>query len=111
MSVPQSLTPNEFASRWLGTELADEVCLIDVRERIELEMASLPFAYWIPLAELPSRIGEIDASKTIVVICHSGIRSLRAAQFLMANGYEQVFNLLGGIDAWSQQVDPSVPRY
>jgi len=97
--------------QWLDT--GEPVVLLDVREPWELQMANLePLgALHIPLAQLPRRMNEVDANADIVVFCHHGGRSARAAQFLAANGYARVHNLEGGIDGWSREIDPAVPTY
>jgi rhodanese-related sulfurtransferase len=89
--------------------------LLDVREPWEVETAALrlpgvPFKH-IPLGRIPERLDELDRAQPIVCICHHGVRSLQVVAFLERQGYESVYNLAGGIDAWSTQVDPSVPRY
>lgn len=89
----------------------DAPLLLDVREPWELTLAALPQALNIPMAQLPDRLGELDRSREIVVMCHHGSRSLQVAVFLKHNGFESVFNLAGGIDAWSADVDPGVPLY
>ena len=89
--------------------------LLDVREPWEFELAAIrvPQAdtVLIPMGEVPARLAEIDPARTVVCICHHGMRSLRVAHFLQQQGCEDVINMHGGIDAWSQAVDPSVPRY
>ncbi|MFN2509507.1 MAG: molybdopterin-synthase adenylyltransferase MoeB [Chthoniobacterales bacterium] len=85
--------------------------LIDVREPHEYEIASIAGARLIPLGELPDRVQEIEADGEIVVHCHSGVRSAKAVQLLEKAGFGNVFNLAGGIDAWSEEIDPAVPRY
>ncbi len=85
--------------------------LLDVREPFEFEMARIKGADLIPLGELPARWRELDRSKEIFVLCHSGIRSERAAEFLRSAGFTKVANVAGGIDAWSEEIDPEVPRY
>jgi rhodanese-related sulfurtransferase len=85
--------------------------VVDVREKWELDTASIPQVLHIPMAEIPSRIGELDASQEIVVMCRSGGRSMQVAQFLARNGFRSVANLTGGILAWSRDVDPSVRAY
>lgn len=89
--------------------------LLDVRESWEVETAAIrlpgvPFKH-IPLSRIPERLKELDPSQPIVCVCHHGVRSLQVVAFLERNGFESVYNLAGGIDAWSVQVDPSVPRY
>jgi adenylyltransferase/sulfurtransferase len=94
-------------------ELAERrngVTLLDVRTREEHEIAHIEGARLIPLHELPDRLGELDTAERLVVFCHHGPRSLRATHLLRDMGYQAV-NLAGGIDAWSERVDPSVPRY
>ncbi len=85
--------------------------LLDVREPFEIELARIAGASLIPLGELPARWTELDRGKEIFVICHSGVRSDRAAEFLRSNGFPKVANVAGGIDAWSEEIDPTVPRY
>ena len=110
MTIPE-LSPKEFYNRWPQNEVGEEVQLLDVREVAELELASLPAAHHIPMGQIPQRLGELDSKKPIVVMCHGGARSLRVAQFLISQGFKEVFNLNGGIDAWSKQIDPKVPQY
>ena len=110
MSVPE-LTPTEFCERWPAREGETPVVLLDVREPAELEIASVPGALHIPMNQIPARIGELDRDKPLVVMCHAGGRSRRVAEFLLGNGFDNVFNLRGGIDAWSTEMDPQVPRY
>ncbi len=87
--------------------------LLDVREPEELAIASLPGAVHIPLGELAERIDELETGRDLewVVICHHGVRSAMATGFLAANGFSRASNLSGGIDRWSLEVDPGVPRY
>jgi sulfur-carrier protein adenylyltransferase/sulfurtransferase len=85
--------------------------LLDVREPFEFEMARIVGARLIPLGELPARWQELDREKEIFVFCHSGVRSERAAEFLRSAGFSKVANVAGGIDAWSEEIDPGVPRY
>jgi len=108
--IVEELSPRAFLERW-PEERRDEVQLLDVRETQELALASLPRAAHISMQQIPARLDELDATRPIVVMCHSGQRSRYVAAFLLANRFEQVFNLTGGIDAWSTQIDPSVPRY
>jgi rhodanese-related sulfurtransferase len=107
--VPE-LNPLEALARWPQMP-ESQVTLLDVREHEELELARLAQAKHIPMREIPQRMGEFDRGKPLIVMCHSGQRSRIVAQYLLDNGFDDVFNLAGGIDAWSQQVDPTVPRY
>ncbi|MDP9004254.1 MAG: molybdopterin-synthase adenylyltransferase MoeB [Verrucomicrobiota bacterium] len=85
--------------------------LIDVREPWEHEIAKITGARLIPLGELEDRLTEIPRDGIVVVQCHSGVRSEHGAWLLKQAGFEKVYNLEGGIEAWSSEVDPTVPRY
>ena len=85
--------------------------VLDVREPHEWAIAHIDGARLIPLSELPERLGELDGHAEIVTHCHHGIRSMKALEILKAAGFAKVRSLKGGIDAWSVQLDPSVPRY
>jgi len=85
--------------------------LLDVREEHEYNHARIENSVLIPLNQVPNRLQEIDFNKDVVVICHHGIRSMQAANFLNQVGFRNVSNLVGGIDAWSVECDSSVPRY
>ncbi len=90
----------------------EPLVLLDVREPHEYEIARIEGARLIPLGELPARINEIqNESDALVVHCHSGQRSAHAVHLFQQAGFRNVYNLAGGIDAWSEQIDPSVPRY
>ena len=88
-----------------------DVVLVDVREPPEWAIGHIEGATLIPLRDLPGRLSEIDQAKPVVTICHHGIRSLHALDFLQSQGYENVRSLAGGMDAWSATVDPTIPRY
>jgi rhodanese-related sulfurtransferase len=89
--------------------------LLDVREPWEVAIGGIALAdarsLAIPMNEIPHRLGEIDRGDPIVCICHHGMRSAQVANFLERQGFTSVFNLSGGTDAWSTQVDPRLPRY
>jgi rhodanese-related sulfurtransferase len=110
MPVPE-LTPTEFCERWPAREREGRVVLLDVREQAELDIAAVAGADHIPMGQIPARLAELDRTTPIVVMCHSGGRSRRVAEYLQGNGFDNVFNLRGGIDAWSTEIDPQVPRY
>ena len=82
-------------------------------EQDEYDLVHLPQATLLPMSQLASRVDELDPyrEQEILVLCHHGMRSLRAAQRALEMGFTDVHNVVGGIDAWSQTVDPSVPRY
>jgi len=88
-----------------------DVVVLDVRTPQEYQIARIEGAVLIPLQELPDRLNELDTASTIVAQCHGGVRSAQAVHFLRQHGFAKTRNLAGGIDAWSLQVDPSVPRY
>jgi adenylyltransferase/sulfurtransferase len=87
--------------------------LIDVREPWEFELGALPGSQHIPLGELPARLDEVRPREgaLLVIVCHHGVRSLRAAMFLARSGHPEACSLAGGTDAWSRLVDPSLARY
>src|ERR1051325_11826317 len=85
--------------------------LIDVREPFEFEIARIESAQLIPLGEIPERLNELSSERTFVVHCHSGRRSAEAVRLMKQRGFAKVYNLEGGIDAWSEFIDPTVPRY
>jgi adenylyltransferase/sulfurtransferase len=85
--------------------------LIDVREPFEYEIARIDGAKLIPLGEIAERTDELQHELPIIVHCHSGARSAQAVQLLQQRGFRNVYNLEGGIDAWSDQIDPGVPKY
>jgi rhodanese-related sulfurtransferase len=85
--------------------------LLDVREPFERDICKLTDDLNIPLKELPTRFSELDKNKEIVVYCRSGGRSQQACMFLEQQGFTNVINLTGGVLAWSDYVDPSMPKY
>jgi adenylyltransferase/sulfurtransferase len=89
----------------------EQLTLIDVREPHEHAIGHLPGATLIPLNTLPARMSELDSSREVILYCHHGQRSMRALEQLHRSGFRKLHNLRGGIDAWSREADPSVPRY
>jgi sulfur-carrier protein adenylyltransferase/sulfurtransferase len=85
--------------------------LIDVREPFEFEIARIEGAKLIPLGEITDRTDELDRAQTLILHCHSGRRSAQAVRLLKQRGFANVYNLAGGIDAWSEFIDPDVPKY
>ncbi|SFC46468.1 Rhodanese-related sulfurtransferase [Polaromonas sp. OV174] len=117
------LNPSDF-SAWRENATAGAVAgtlpvLIDVREPWELQTASVKAEGFtllhIPMREIPARVAELQdtlgSGQPIACLCHHGMRSLQVANYLAQSGFSEVVNLQGGIDAWSRQVDPSVPLY
>lgn len=109
----EQVRPSEL-NDWIQSHGADAIVL-DVREHAELNAASVKPAGFalvhIPMNEIPGRLGQLDPGRAVACLCHHGARSMRVAMFLQANGFDTVANIAGGIDAWSQELDPSVPRY
>ena len=103
----QQVAPRSLAS-WLRDE---SLVLLDVREAWEVAVSPFPGALHVPMREIPSRIGELPQQRTIVCICHHGARSAQVTMFLQQRGFERVYNLSGGIDAWAREVDSTVVRY
>ena len=105
-----AITPTELKAR---LDRGDRITIIDVREPFEWEIGNLEAhgARLIPLGQLPARAGEIDPADEVVLHCRSGARSAHALELLRAQGYGRLWNLDGGILAWSDQVDPSIPKY
>ena len=101
------MTVEEFKQR---RDRGDDLFLLDVREPHEYQICNLN-GYLIPLNDLPKRVNELDSSREIVVHCKMGGRSAKAVDFLRQSGFTKVHNLAGGINAWSEKVDPSVPKY
>src|SRR5437660_4579170 len=93
------------------TDAHEPFDLIDVREPFEYEIARIDGAKLIPLGEISERADELQREQPIIIHCHSGQRSAQAVRLLQRRGFSNVYNLEGGIDAWSDQIDPSVPKY
>ena len=106
----QILTPSMLAE-WLRDSARPAPIVLDVREPWEISTAQIAGSVSIPMQQIPARSEELDDEAEIVCVCHHGMRSAQVAMFLESRGHKDVFNLYGGIDAWSRQVDPSVPTY
>jgi sulfur-carrier protein adenylyltransferase/sulfurtransferase len=106
-SEPAELSPAELAAR---LERGDPITLLDVREESEWRIGRIQGATLVPLRQVPGSADRIPPDKEVVVYCHRGVRSRAAAEHLASLGF-RVSNLTGGIDRWSREVDPSVPRY
>ena len=107
MAVPE-LPPQQLKRR---LDAGEPLLLLDVREPWECAIARLPGSLNIPLGEISARWRELDAAAELIVMCKAGSRSRMAAQFLSAQGFGRVANLTGGIDAWTRDIDPSLPSY
>jgi adenylyltransferase/sulfurtransferase len=105
---PGEISPVEVKEK---IDRGDRFVLIDVREPHEWQICHIPQAKLIPLGELPKRVNELDSATEIVAHCKSGMRSAKAVDFLKQAGFKKVKNMTGGILAWSDKVDPTVPKY
>jgi len=105
-TVPE-ITPRELKAR---LDRGDDIYVLDVREPHEYQICNIG-GHLIPLGDLPSRVHELDSSREIVAHCRSGQRSAKASEFLRQAGFRKIWNLKGGLLAWSDEVDPSVPKY
>ena len=89
----------------------DEVTLVDVREKWEFDICQIKGAILIPMGEIAKSYVSLNKDKKIALYCHSGIRSMHVADFLLSKGFQSLANLQGGIDAWAQEIDTTVERY
>ena len=103
-----AISPKELKTR---LDKGDKLALVDVREEWEYSLAKLDGSILIPLGTLPQSLARLNRDAEIIAICHHGMRSADATNFLLQQGFTNVKNLVGGIDAWSTQVDGTVPRY
>lgn len=109
------IRPGQF-ERWVDSVQAQgQPILLDVREPFEVALARIAppgcQTVHIPMGVVPPRLNELDPRRPLACLCHHGGRSMQVAMFLKARGFEQVVNVQGGIDAWANEVDPSVARY
>jgi adenylyltransferase/sulfurtransferase len=108
VAVEGDIDPVEVKAK---IDRGDPFVLIDVREPHEYQICRIPYAKLIPLGDLPKRVNELDSADEIVAHCKSGMRSAKAVDFLKQAGFRKVRNMKGGILAWSDKVDPTVPKY
>ncbi len=102
------ITPKELQQRQQRNE---ELIILDVREPWERQTANIALSLHVPMADIPSRLQELNPEQHIVVYCHHGVRSLSVTAWLRKQGYEKVQSMSGGIERWSLEIDPQVPRY
>ncbi len=93
------------------SKVPSEFCLVDVREPFEYEIAHIKGSLLIPMQTIAEHLERLDKTKALVIICHHGIRSQQVAYFLEQRGFKRLFNLSGGIDAWSCDCNKSMVRY
>ncbi len=110
----EQVRPSQLAG-WLQRHAAARPVLLDVREPLELGVAAVrPEGFElvaIPMNQVPARLAQLDPGRPVACLCHHGVRSHRVAMFLAANGFDEVANVAGGIDAWAIERDPAVARY
>lgn len=109
------IQPAQLAD-WINTKASfGQTVVLDVREAWEIQTASVKAQGFvlqeIPMHTLPARLNELSREQPIACLCHHGGRSMQVAAFLAQQGFSHVANIAGGINAWSAQIDPSVPRY
>lgn len=104
-----SISPGELKEKL--DQAPEQLILLDVREPTEYAICHIGSSVHIPMGEITRRIGELDDSRQIIVLCHHGMRSMQVAMYLADHGFTQVANLEGGIDAWATSVDTSMARY
>ncbi len=104
----QEATPREIKERLTQ---GDDLLLIDVREPDELQIAAIDGAESYPMSQAWAWIDSLPRDRELVIVCHHGARSAQVAYALTQRGYANVTNLTGGIDRWSDEVDPTVPKY
>lgn len=108
MTGPFDIEVEELAERLRSP---DAPLVLDIREPWEVGVCALPGCVMVPMRQLPARMQELPRDRTVVVLCHHGVRSHHGAAWLRHNGFNDVLNLRGGIDAWAKRVDPSMPIY
>ncbi|ORU91879.1 MAG: rhodanese [Cycloclasticus sp. symbiont of Poecilosclerida sp. M] len=104
----KTITAAELSQLKVST---DDVLLLDVREPHEFEYCHIEGSTHMPMQSVPNRLSELPKNKTIVAICHHGMRSQQVAQFLLQNGFSDIVNLTGGVNAWANDVDKNMPTY
>ena len=98
-------------AEWLADDNRPDPVLLDVREPWELDLCQLAGTQHIPMHLVPVRCDDIDPNRDVVVICHHGGRSMQVAKFLERKGFRSVHNLMGGVEAWAEEDDPTMRRY
>ena len=104
-------TPLETDVVTAAQQLREGALLLDVREAFEVATCAVAGSRHIPMRQVPENLPALPHDRLILVLCHVGARSLRVTQFLRTNGFAQVSNVAGGIDAWAEQIDPTLARY
>jgi rhodanese-related sulfurtransferase len=105
----QQITPQELSEKL--READNGLLLLDVREPHEFRYCRIDGSVNLPIERVFAGLNELDPEREIVTICHHGMRSAQVANFLLSHGFKKISNLRGGVAAWAEQVDPSMPRY
>jgi rhodanese-related sulfurtransferase len=105
----QNITVTELKERL--EQRKDKPLLLDVREPWEFAICHIDGSRLLPMREIPNAVHDLDSEQEIVVICHTGVRSLQVCYFLQHEGFSKVMNLSGGVHAWAATVDPQMPTY
>ncbi len=105
----KSITAQQLKDRLQGPQA--KPVLLDVREPWEFQICSIPDSILMPMGQVPARAKELDKDSEIVAICHHGNRSQQVALFLEKQGFKNLYNLQGGVDAWAREVDPKMNTY
>lgn len=110
MGQPTEISASDVKAK---IDAGEKFLLLDVREQDEYDTTHIDAATLLPMSQIAERVGEIQKWKDepIVVHCHKGVRSMRVAGWLAAEGFQNVRSMAGGIEAWSREVDPNVPEY
>ena len=103
----EDLNPQEFQDNLTN----DGNTIIDVREKWELDICKIEGAVNMPMSSITETFSELDPELSYSIYCHHGMRSMQVANFLLSKGFQSLFNLQGGIDAWSREIDDTVERY
>ena len=106
----KAVSVRELAT-WLADEGRTKPQLVDVREPWEYRICRIEGSLSVPMQSIPARLAELDPERSVVCVCHHGGRSQQVAMFLSRQGFADVYNLAGGVDAWARQVDTAMPTY
>ena len=107
--IPLELSVHEVKQR--REAAPDRTVIIDVREPYELDICRVAGAEHIPMRQIPEHVDALARDKHLMILCHSGVRSMRVTEFLRARGFTAVSNIAGGIDAWAEEIEPGMQRY
>jgi rhodanese-related sulfurtransferase len=107
--IPE-VTPTELAA-WRADAARAAPALIDVREQWEFDYCRIEGSQLVPMGEIVARVGELPRDRPLVIVCHHGNRSGVVTDFLRRSGFDDVWNLAGGVERWASDVDPAMPRY